>query len=419
MQTVQKTKLTETNVRTLALAANKLESLVADTEVPGLKLRLRRANDGALRRSFVFQFSRSGQKNKSPKLKLGDVGGIALADARKLAREHIGALARGQDPVMDRQVAKIKQAETFEAILPRYLNFQRSRLRARSFVEVQRHLAVYAQPLHPMPIERITRRDIATLKAAISESSGRTSSNRMRSSLCGFFGWAVQEGLLESNAVLNTTVEKEERRSRVLAPWELALIWNHLGDEGDFAAIIRLLMLLGARASEISQLQRHEVHGDLIELAPERVKNAKPHEIPLPPAACDIIERLPRRTNSDGSSRDFVFGKWGAAGFDGFHVCKQQLDRRIAAATGKPLAPWVVHDIRRSFSTHLNEIGVAPHIVEALLGHVSGFRAGVAGRYNHAAYRSDRRRALELWAETLMAWVAGKTTNVVTLRQPA
>jgi integrase len=415
---MQKTKLTETNIRTFALPANKAESLVADTEVPGLKLRLRRGNDGGMRRSFVFQFSRSGQKNKSPKLKLGDVGGTALADARKLAREHIGALARGQDPVMDRQAAKIKQAETFQAILPRYLNFKRSRLRTGSFAEVQRHLAVYAQPLHPMPIEKITRRDIATVKAAITEDSGRTSSNRMRTSLCGFFRWCVQEGLLETNVVLNTTVEKEERRSRVLAPWELALVWNHVGEEGDFSAIIRLLMLLGARASEISQLQWHEVHGDLIELAPERVKNAKPHEIPLPPAACDIIERLPRRTNPDGSPRDFVFGI-GVGGFDGFHVCKQRLDRRIAEATGKPLAPWRVHDIRHSFSTHLNEIGVAPHIVEVQLGHISGFRAGVAGRYNHAAYRSERRRALELWAETLLAWVAGKTTKVVTLRQPA
>ena len=410
---MHKVRLTQANARAFELPAGKAEVLIADSEVPNFKLRLRRGTNGQPQRTYIFQYSRSGKSNKSPKIKIGDVSAIDLNEARGIARRYYAQLAGGQDLVTEKATARIKQAETFEAILPRYLNFQRSRLRTRSFNETERHLAVHAQPLHALPIEKIMRRDIATLKAAIAESSGRVTSNRLRSSLSGFLGWCVQEGLLDSNPVLNTTIEKEAPRTRVLAPWELALIWNYLGEEGDYPAIIRLLMILGARASEIGGLKFSEIHGDVIELAPARVKTDKAHLIPLPPAACDIIERLPRR-------RDLVFGT-GIAGYNGWHKAMALLGQRIARSTGQALAPWVVHDLRRSFSTHLNELGIAPpHIVEALLGHVSGYRAGVAGTYNHAVYRHEKRQALERWADTLMAWIAGKPgSNVVTLQRPA
>ena len=42
-------------------------------------------------------------------------------------------------------------------------------------------------------------------------------------------------------------------------------------------------------------------------------------------------------------------------------------------------------------------IGVAPHIVEASLNHVSGAKAGVAGTYNVEVYAEERRQALERW----------------------
>jgi integrase len=407
---VQKTKLTETNIRAIPLAASKDESLVADTEVPGLKLRLRRGSDGETLRSFVFQFSRSGQKNKSPKLKLGDVGGIALADARKLAREHNGALARGQDPVMEKATARIRQAETFGAILPRYLKYQQSRLRPRSFVEVQRYLSNLAQSLHALPIEKISRRDIATLKADVAENSGRISSNRLRSSLCGFFGWCVQEGLLEQNVVLGTTVEPEPRRTRVLQPSELALIWAHVGEEGDYPTIVRLLMITACRAAEVGGLKRSEIVGDMIRLPPQRTKTATEHLIPLPSIALEFIERVPRR---DG--RDFLFGT-GAAGYNGWYKSKLQLDERIAKANGgEAIAPWVIHDLRRSACSHMNEIGIEPHIVEQILNHKI---QGVAARYNYASYLNQKRTAIQRWCDTLMAWVAGKPgSNIVTLQQ--
>ena len=63
------------------------------------------------------------------------------------------------------------------------------------------------------------------------------------------------------------------------------------------------------------------------------------------------------------------------------------------------LVPWRLHDLRRTAATRMADLGVLPHVIEAVLGHVSGSKAGVAGVYNRAAYSAEERAALALWAE--------------------
>jgi hypothetical protein len=60
---------------------------------------------------------------------------------------------------------------------------------------------------------------------------------------------------------------------------------------------------------------------------------------------------------------------------------------------------WRLHDLRRTAATVMQDrLDVLPHIVEAVLNHVSGHRAGVAGVYNRARYVEPMRAALERWA---------------------
>jgi integrase len=335
-------------------------------------------------------------------------------------RELNGQLARGEDPILQKATARIRQAQTVESLLPRYLAFKRTSLRKRSLVEVTRHLTVNAQDLHPLPVERVTRRDIAALKAAVAESSGGPTSNRVGTSVNGYFVWLMQQGLVESNPCSGTATVRETARSRVLLPEELRAIWLNLEEGTDFSALIKLLALTGCRRNELAQLKWDEIRGDTIELAAARIKNGRPHSIWLSALARDIIERWPRRTNRDGSPRPFVFGsRSDAAGFNAWGWEKPKLDARIAAATGAALPAWHVHDLRRCFSTYCNEYNLAPpHIVEACLGHV-GFQSSTASIYNRAVYQSERRQAMERWAELLSSWIEGKTSNVVTLARPA
>jgi hypothetical protein len=75
----------------------------------------------------------------------------------------------------------------------------------------------------------------------------------------------------------------------------------------------------------------------------------------------------------------------------------------------------VLHDLRRSVATGMAELGIAPHIVEAVLNHVSG-HIGIAGVYNRATYEKEKRAALAMWADHVMAAVEGRASIVVPLR---
>ena len=88
-----------------------------------------------------------------------------------------------------------------------------------------------------------------------------------------------------------------------------------------------------------------------------------------------------------------VFGE-GKGGYSGWSASKQALDQ-----AAKLKAPWTQHDLRRTAATRMADLGVAPHIIEAVLNHVSGHKAGVAGIYNRSSYATEKRAALELWAQ--------------------
>jgi integrase len=80
------------------------------------------------------------------------------------------------------------------------------------------------------------------------------------------------------------------------------------------------------------------------------------------------------------------------------------------------LPHWTLHDLRRTFSTGLGDLGIPPHVVEAILNHISSLKSGVAGTYNKALYLRERTAALELWAAHVMANVADEPAKIVPIR---
>ena len=291
--------------------------------------------------------------------------------------------------------------------LAAYMLYQKARLKPLSLVQNTRHLLKHCKPLHTLQLAKIDRRTVSTRMTAIATKSGPVEANRVRSSLAAFFAWAVREGLANENPAAGGSRAPEKTRDRVLRDDELRALWAATEDDRDYCAIIRLLMLTGQRVAEIGGLRWTEVDGDQISLPAERTKNARPHTVPLSPAARAIIEARPRRAD-----RDLVFGRVGA--FSGWSVSKAALD----AVLGNTVAPWVHHDLRRTAATKMAEIGIAPHIIEAVLNHVSGHKAGVAGIYNRSKYDVPKRHAMNAWADHLLAIVGGKpaTKTVTRLR---
>jgi integrase len=405
-------RLNATTVRGIKLPPGVTDRVFFDEDLPGFGLRVRASGV----HSWMIQYSRARHTRR---VVLGLASTLAPNRARAIAETLLAKVRLGGDPAGEKDQAKAAAAETFGALLPRFLKYQSARLRPRSYVETARYLTVNAKPLHGSPIETVSRRAIAARLAKIEEESGAVTRNRVRSALSAYFTWLAREGYLDANPVAFTTVAEEKARDRVLSDEELRIIWQALEDD-QFGAIIKILMLTGMRRDEAGGLRFDEISPTLplITLPPERTKNGREHLVPLSKPVLEIVRALPRRTTADGTPWEHVFGRTDEHGFQNYSRGKAELDARIAEA-GHRLTHWTLHDFRRTLSTALHDrFGVLPHVVETLLGHAGGHKNGVAGVYNKAIYLEERRRALERWGAHIMELVTGKRVKapVVDLR---
>lgn len=420
-------KLDQTSLARLTLPAGRSEMIVFDDKLPGFGLRIRAGG----KRTWIVQY-RVGAKQR--RKTLGSFPTISADRARAAAKQDLAEIQLGSDPQAKKAEQRARAVETLEAIAGRYLRHQRERLKPRSLDQVETHLKKHWSPLNGLPIHEITRRNIAARLGEIADERGPFAANRARTTLSGLFSWAMKEGLVDANPVIGTNLQADEQpRERVLTDAELVAIWNACRDD-DYGRIVRLLILTGQRRDEVGGMAKSEI--DLAarkwSIPRERTKNSRAHELPLSDLALEIIEKAIGREGTE--KRDPVFGDGPRAadgtarGFSGWSKAKAQLDARVQAArtaAAKPTkgaksekaSPWRLHDLRRTVATRMADLGVLPHVVEAVLNHVSGSKSGVAGVYNRALYSAEKRQALDLWAAHIEALLAGKpAANIVPMK---
>jgi len=392
-------RLTKAIVERLTLPPGTSDKIYFDDDLPGFGLRLREGG----KRSWITQF-RVGSKQR--RVTIGTVKTTSLDAARNQARRILAKVHLGGDPQAEKAERRARASITFRPMAERYLaEHAVKRLKPRSYIEVERHLKKHWAPLAEIPIRDVTRADVAAQLGRIAATSGPIASNRARAALSAFVAWAIGEGLTDGSPVLGTNKATAEiSRDRVLTPGELAAIWQGSG-AGDYAAIVRLLILTGQRREEVGGMLWSEIDAAdaMWRIGAERTKNGRAHDVPLAASALAVLGGLERR-----EGRDLVFGT-GEGPFQGWSRAKAALDGRIAAALGRAPALWRLHDIRRTVATRSADLGVLPHVIEAILNHVSGHKAGVAGVYNHARYAPEKRLALTLWGDHLSTLIEGKS----------
>lgn len=381
-------KLDAKTVAGLTLADDKLEAIFFDRRLPGHGMRLRRQKFGApVRKTWITQcFTSEGRK---PRVTHGLEAKLAPTQAFEASRQVLAKVALGRDPQAEKVSNRRAASKIFHRVVDEYVMARASELRPGSLRLAKLYLrGPYFKLLHPMPVSKVTHADVAEcIRITEREHSSHTAAAARRA-LSTFFGWAIGESLMGPNPVnpvIGTRVPADNpARDRVLSIEELIAVWRACDDD-EYGFILRLLILTGARADEIGGMPWSELNLDVgtWELPKERSKNHRSHQIVLPSLARELIQKI-----MPTMGREQLFGSRGA-GFTNWQNAKVKLDQRL----GDKVKPWRVHDLRRTTATHMAELGIQPHIVEACLNHYSGHRRGIRQVYNRALRPGRDRRS--------------------------
>jgi integrase len=394
-------RLTKASIATLALPPGRAEAIHFDDLLPGFGIRLRASG----KHVWVCQYQIGAQQRR---MTLGSVHLFDPDKARYWARQQLAKRALGEDPQETRQATRAALKDTLAAIAENYLKAKQPNLRASSFDDLRRYLTKdYWRPLHKLPLDKVARRDVAACLSVIKQNSGDVAAARALSALSSLYVWSIGEGIADSNPTIGVNKPPTPpARSRVLSDQEIAEVWNAC-EPDDYGRVIRLLLLTGARRGEVGGMRWSELDPDngTWTIPGERTKNKKPHTLPLPPLAWQIIGEVHPRLGVD-----HVFGH-GKNGLAGWSRNADAMKKRMRA-----LPPLVVHDLRRSVATGMADLKILPHVIEQILNHQSGHRAGIVGVYNRSVYANEVRNALLIWADHLRALVGGEQRKVIPLR---
>jgi integrase len=420
---------------------------IPDGGCPGLYLVIQASGH----RSWAMRFRRPN--GKPAKLTLGpvDLSGkeagsepvldspLTLASARRLAAEIHRQRAMGRDVVADYDASRRRQKSqhesraksTYSAAAKDFIEQYASK-KTRRWRETARLLGLAYPPTggeptrikgglcerwNDKPIAEIDGHDIHSLidetrrsgaPGLERRSDGPTEARArvMLSCLSKMFSWLVQHRRVNQNPCKDVhRPEASTARDRVLTDGEIVKFWRATDAERkELSALLKLLLLTGCRLNEVAGMTRTELSDDgaTWNIPGWRTKNKRPHVVPLAPLARKMVG-----TGIEG----FVFTTTGRSPVSGWSKIKRRLDAAMK------IPPWRLHDLRRTAATGMAEIGVAPHIVEAALNHISGAKAGVAGTYNRAAYAEEKRAALERWATHVQGLVSARPANVVKMHK--
>lgn len=252
----------------------------------------------------------------------------------------------------------------------------------------------YKTKLLLQKISRLNKRQLPTITSHdindILDKLAPSQANHVFGALRTFFGWCERRDYIAASPIRKLTKPHKERdRKRTLSDKELIALWNACEDDS-FGKIVRLLILTGQRRGEVAALESGWVADGAITFPPHITKNGEEHTIPLTTQAQATISSPPTTSSTANSYLLFPSSKTGTV-ITGWAKLKEALDKRSG------VKHWTLHDLRRTFSTRCAELGVAPHIIERCLNHLTGSISPLARRYNRHTYLEEMRTAFDLW----------------------
>src|SRR5262249_26568725 len=336
------------------------ESWVWDTQQLGLAVRLRTTS-----KAWYHQYQYAGKTRRDL---LGKFSDLTLNQARTIVGDARHELRKkGTDPRAE--LAATENKAKTDAAIPLFADFVESYLQARRDElkpttyrnRVSYLTGLYFEPFKRMRLDTITKRHVAARTTEIAtkpivKKASKSAAQGARMALLDLFKHAIKMAYITENPVIGTpehAAPRDSKRDRMLDTGELVALWNGAGDD-HYGKIIKLAILLGGRRQEIGGMRWSEIDANGVGALPgHRSKNSKPLTWPLPQIALEIIRSVER------TDRDFIFGSRSTDGFTAWSDAKRKLDAAL------PLAPWHLHDLRRTFISHMegDALDVNPRVV--------------------------------------------------------
>ena len=335
---------------------------------------------------------------------LGYFPTMGLAEARRAAEALVTAFRTGRDPTE-------REKNTVAAVAKLWLNRVQSKNRTRASVErlIQREIVA---KIGQKPIASVRKFDLIELVELVADRGAEAQARKLAVYAHGLFEFALARESIQVNPAHRLKLPgRVVARDRVLAADELRLVWAATHDPalGLYGQAVRVLLLTGARRSEISSLAWSELDltEKLIRLPATRSKSGIERIIPLSAAARAEIDALPLTPSP------YVFPNASGAPIARWSAVKARID----AASG--VSNWRLHDLRRTCATNLQRLGVKLEVIETVLGHTTGSRSGVVGTYQRHAFADEARHAINAWSAEVHRIVnnIAPDTNVVPLTQ--
>jgi integrase len=384
---------------------------VTDTRARGLVLRVAAAskkNPGGLKSWTVRYRPKGGAQQRET---IGIYPSLSLAKARQRALAVVAAASGGADLPAEEARERRRQASqsrTVGELVTEYVGAY-CKVNQRRWKLTERLFDQHVRPqLGAKRLVDLRRHDVAAMLDKLQRAGLRAQVNRVRSQIVAALNWAVEaRDYLEANPAAGVKRRKslETPRGRVLSDDELRAIWQaaeRIGGAG--GAFVKVLALTGQRRDEVRCMTRDEIMPGTADwvLPAARNKGRRDHLVPLPKAAVDLIDSLPK-----GGA--FVFSVNGSKPYAGHKRLKTILDRE-SGVTG-----WTYHDLRRTAASGMAALRVSQDTIDRVLNHAKG---KLAGTYNVHEYRAEKAAALKVWAKRVAVIVGEgrEAANVAELR---
>jgi integrase len=349
---------------------------------------------------------------------------LSLARARELCLEARRALREGRSPAMEKQREKrrLREAESFGQFGRRWLQEAPMADSTRAMRQ-----SVFTRDVEPAFDKRllteVTPNDIRALCRKVKDRGAPATAVHVRDIIKLIYDYARLHGEKVENPAAEVgpaSIATFVPRDRSLSPAEIRLMFGELEHVATLPTIrlgLKLILLTMVRKSELQEATWEEVDfvNSVWTIPAARMKKDRAHNVYLSTQALDILIAL---KTCAGNSRYLLPSRYDAdapMSRATFNRITTAIAER-AQAQSLPLAPFTVHDLRRTGSTLLNELGFNRDWIEKCLAHEDSHSS--RGVYNKAEYEHQRRHMLQEWADMVDAWIDGRS-RVPSLAVPA